>query len=142
MLDEKLAKEWQVLNQGFAISSPFFIDGYQLVWFVIKIPSKPNSLGRGLCGTGTEDYFYLTKLNKNKLFYTDKFLARGCLAFAEVGDGAELSPNLEGILVDKQTLIFEQKKTEIETEKRTYRQVTLSPTKNKIQVDIKLLSNY
>lgn len=137
MLDKTLNKEWKQINKGFAVTDvPFLIDSSKLLWLVIKLPSKPNSLGRGLCGAGTEDYFYLVRLQGKTLSYVDKFLGRGCLAFTEIGYGADLDERLEGITVNHATLMFEQHKTDIETEKKTLTKVSLIPSKNNIQAQI------
>ena len=42
-------------------------------------PSRPNSLGRGYCGAGYEDYLLLAKIEKKIISVKDEYLLQSCL---------------------------------------------------------------
>lgn len=42
-------------------------------------PSRPNSMGRGYCGAGYEEYLLLIEISREKIELRDQFLLQSCL---------------------------------------------------------------
>jgi hypothetical protein len=42
-------------------------------------PSRPNSMGRGYCGAGYEEYLLLIEISRSKIELRDQFLLQSCL---------------------------------------------------------------
>jgi hypothetical protein len=68
-------------------------------------PSRPNSMGRGYCGAGYEEYLLLIEISRTKIELRDQFLLQSCLKsiamLIENGDdlddaGNGLIPNSDG----------------------------------------------
>jgi hypothetical protein len=68
-------------------------------------PSRPNSMGRGYCGAGYEEYLLLIEISGAKIELRDQFLLQSCLQsismLIEHGDdlddaGNGLIPNNDG----------------------------------------------
>jgi hypothetical protein len=68
-------------------------------------PSRPNSMGRGYCGAGYEEYLLLIEISRTKIKLRDQFLLQSCLKsiamLIENGDdlddaGNGLTPNNDG----------------------------------------------
>lgn len=128
VFDARLAKEWHgavflkkiIVNQNSNQS-----------WFLVKFPSKPRTHS-GYCGSGTEDYIYLTNLKKETTVYSDKFLIRSCLLSIEVNDNAELSESMEGVRVYKNGFLFKQTFPFDDRNCQPIKEFTLESSKNGI----------
>lgn len=68
-------------------------------------PSRPNSMGRGYCGAGYEEYLLLVETSHKKIELRDQFLLQSCLKsiamLIENGDDLDdaangLTPNSDG----------------------------------------------
>lgn len=68
-------------------------------------PSRPNSMGRGYCGAGYEEYLLLIGISRTKIELRDQFLLQSCLKsiamLIENGDDLDdaangLIPNSDG----------------------------------------------
>lgn len=51
----------------------------QLFIVMIREPSLPNTMGRGYCGAGYEDYLLLVEILGRKLLLRDELLLQSCL---------------------------------------------------------------
>lgn len=130
-LDRKLQKDFYLLDDAFVIEQmPFYLNKKKYIWLVVKIPSKPKSLGQGYCGAGTEDYLYMVEYDGAKLTYVDRFLVRSCLNNIEVGHGEDLQKKHIKVVTADRAVQFTQHR--FEHSKELIKQVTLIPTPRKI----------
>lgn len=134
-LDKKLQKDFYLVEDAFVFEKmPFLLNKKKYIWLVVKIPSKPKSLGQGFCGAGTEDYLYLAGYTGTQLSYVDRFLVRSCLNNIEVGHGEDLEKKHLKVLRTDNAIQFTQHR--FEKSKELLSQVTLIPRPRNISPHI------
>ena len=136
ILDKRLSKDFRLIDDASLITPKFILeDKKSYLWLFVQLPSKPNSFGKGYCGSGSEDYIYLLKLEAPKLKYVDRFMARSCLDNIDIDEGEDITTNNLPLVVSENVLEFSQ--TYYDVKKLRIRQVRLVPSPAQIRIIIK-----